>query len=261
MLNRRMLWILYFCVLLVSSTALALADEAGEKVKKQLALRPHVAMIQYDTAGFRDIKIHAGGNYVVDLLSGWQLQVVEKILKLLDRPENIRELGRQIKADLLDDQAEHGGIVVEGRKKPFVAYPSVYKCETDCERYVWEGNGSELRQVVYKNSEGNNRYVLPEKALQTKCLAEYHFHAALEDETPNARPSLWINTINKEKQLFGDLAVIYHRVMDYTDYPVDSLVFSKLPGGQFNATYYSGYRDVDGSAVILVLDLGNYHYD
>lgn len=167
-------------------------------------------------------------------------------MDVLEDRSTINDLGKKIEDDILDRYAEHGGIILPREQTPFYRVDSTYPGSGK--------NKGELKNILRGVLIGNHRYRISPPSLQIPHLAEYHFHAATNNGSEVAGPSL----IQREDFIDGDIGYILEKIENNGE--GHGVVITKLKRERFNVGYFGGELDKQGHPKIKIVSLGNYGY-
>jgi len=136
------------------------------------------------------------------------------------------DIGNAVEADVADDLAEHGGLVVFNDKGA-----------------LWLDRKNSM---LDRNSMNNGFYSMPDEYYDNMYFVRYHIHAMKNDSSVYSGPS------QPDMQSCDSAA--------QSDGESHSIVITKLAGHSFDVDYYSCIKNAGGKADFVVLDLGSYDY-
>jgi hypothetical protein len=162
--------------------------------------------------------------YNVSELNLGQLQRIYLMINSLKESSFVQEIGKEIKRDVENKFAEHGGLTLFNKKRIYLK--SIESCL--------------IKDTIY-----NGFYGPSEESFSIPNLGSFHIHAEEYNEKDYAHPSS------------RDLIISYfstHLANETHDF-----VITSLEKGKFNVDYYGGHKT--DNPITKVLDLGNYTYD
>jgi len=269
--------LLYSCLL--GMVALSPNIYAGEP---QDNLVSRVSAIQNNTVdekgysrtmggGSNEISFHYGSKSI-SKMSDAQVKTVDTYLNFLQNPRVRADLCLQIREDLADKQSEHGGIIVNNPKNPFIGI------RADQTRTMQFKDRLGLTVTVMSPS-SNSHYRLPSEIRKLERIGEYHLHAVHENGSSRG-PSGAISG-HTDCGYSGDLGHAIHqinetgssnqlvitktKIKDWKRGPSSNIVTITNPP-KMNVHYYGGEKSDDKNGdksdrvSLFVLNLGDYEY-
>lgn len=163
-----------------------------------------------------------------------QLEKISRLVRGLSNYDLASSIGQHMEEDLRDEYSEHGGRIIEKSGN-----------------LVLEPVPSHFPE---KDKRNNFLFRPSPEDLEAPNLFFYHFHAMQEDCSRFVGPGYLYNPETGEVR--GDLLQL-RKGIERKGF-ADELVFTKLPGEKFNATYFGGYREQ--SQVTMIINLGDWNY-
>ena len=153
-----------------------------------------------------------------DTISTTALLKIQKIMQGLENPEQRTRIGELMERDMNNPATEYGGFVSLDQ----------------------QGKGNfEFLSPQAQGKDGGYRFNNAFIELGTSTVANFHFHALHEDDSPHAGPS------GLPDRPGGDLGAAKHL-------NTDGVVITAIGKGRFNVDFYTPTGEV--------IDLGNYEY-